>query len=244
MKRFWLLAFHCMIGALIVINVSPTEFAVGDDTNSDSKAKNVGESGKKTADTTPMTHEQRIRQIMEERVVNPNPLGKLKRGQFNKLNRFEKWVLENKGTERAFSGEYCNIKQEGTFVCRRCNAPLYSSSDKFDSGCGWPSFDDEVPSAVTRVPDADGRRIEIVCTNCGGHLGHVFLGESFTQKNTRHCVNSVSVRFIPKDKPLPEIILPDDEKKGRSGRQPRSGALNRSSSDVSVEETSENQSNE
>ncbi len=142
--------------------------------------------------------------------IEPNPRGKLKQGAFNKLDQFESWVLVQKGTERAFTGEYWNHKADGTYICRRCNSPLYKSSDKFDSGCGWPSFDDELPKAVTRVPDKDGMRIEIVCTNCGGHLGHVCLGERFTKKDTRHCVNSVSSKFVPKDQPLPEIIRSKD----------------------------------
>ena len=160
-----------------------------------------------------MTHEERIQHDLRGDPTTVNPKGKLKFGEFNKLERFESWVLVNKGTERAFTGDYWNHKEEGTYICRRCNAPLYRSSDKFDSGCGWPSFDDEVPKSVTRIPDSDGQRIEIICTNCGGHLGHVFLGERFTQKNTRHCVNSVSVKFVPKDKPLPETIRPKDHKK-------------------------------
>lgn len=129
---------------------------------------------------------------------------------YNKLNPEEERILVHKGTERAFTGEYNDFKAEGTFVCRRCNNPLYQSDDKFDSSCGWPSFDDEITGNVKRVPDADGRRTEILCGNCGGHLGHVFSGERYTEKNTRHCVNSLSVRFIPKGEKLPKIKTEDE----------------------------------
>jgi methionine-R-sulfoxide reductase len=122
-----------------------------------------------------------------------------KQANWNELTPAETQVIAKKGTEPAFTGEYWNHKGNGLFICRRCNAPLYHSSDKFDSGCGWPSFDDEIPGAVVRIPDHNFgmRRVEIVCANCQGHLGHVFEGERMTPKNTRHCVNSLSIRFVP-----------------------------------------------
>ena len=116
---------------------------------------------------------------------------------YNSLTAEERYIIESKGTERPFTGEYDNFYESGTYVCRKCDAEVYRSVDKFDAHCGWPAFDKEVPGAVKHLPDPDGMRIEVECANCGGHLGHVFMGEGFTPTNARHCINSISMKFVP-----------------------------------------------
>ena len=125
---------------------------------------------------------------------------------YNKLTSREEDIIEDKGTEAPFSGEYDDFYEDGVYICRRCNAPLFSAEAKFDAGCGWPAFDEDYPDAVRQVQDADGDRTEIQCENCGAHLGHVFAGEHLTDKNTRHCVNSLSIKFIPEGKEMPKVL--------------------------------------
>ncbi|MHC1706798.1 MAG: bifunctional methionine sulfoxide reductase B/A protein [Bacteroidales bacterium] len=129
--------------------------------------------------------------------------------KFKTLSPEEEYVIVHKGTEKPFSGKFEDFYEKGTYICKRCSAPLYQSDSKFDAACGWPSFDQAIPGAVKRQTDADGFRTEILCNRCGGHLGHVFDGEGFTEKNTRHCVNSVSMDFIPEGQSLPAEIKTD-----------------------------------
>jgi peptide-methionine (R)-S-oxide reductase len=125
---------------------------------------------------------------------------------YNKLTPQEEDIIVGKGTESPFSGEYDNFYEDGVFICKQCNAPLFSSESKFDAGCGWPSFDDEYPDSIKRIPDVDGERTEIQCANCDAHLGHEFRGEHLTEKDLRHCVNSLSIKFIGKDQQVPKVL--------------------------------------
>lgn len=125
---------------------------------------------------------------------------------YNQLTAEEKQIIEHKGTEPPGTGEYDQFFENGTFICRRCNSPLFSSKDKFEAHCGWPSFDQEINDSLKKLPDTDGERTEIECGHCGAHLGHVFYNEHFTDKNTRHCVNSLAIRFVKEGDPFPAIL--------------------------------------
>lgn len=125
---------------------------------------------------------------------------------YNTLTPQEEDIIEGKGTEIPFSGEYDDFFEDGVYICKNCNSLLFSAKAKFDAGCGWPSFDDNYPEAIKRIPDPDGERVEIQCANCGAHLGHVFEKEKLTEKDTRHCVNSLSIKFIPAGKDLPAVL--------------------------------------
>jgi peptide-methionine (R)-S-oxide reductase len=175
---------------------------VVNDPSPDSEKSSQNESGGDSKCTSPSTDTAKSAQPVD---TEPKKLEK-NMPKFNELTADESRVILKKGTERAFTGEYWQTKTPGTYICRRCNAPLYKSTDKFESDCGWPSFDDEIKGAVRRETDADGSRTEILCANCDGHLGHVFIGERMTKKNTRHCVNSLSMKLIAEGKELPAVI--------------------------------------
>jgi len=147
-------------------------------------------------------NQQKLVSISSQKVEIPVSKGPEMRADsdstnYNKLTPEEEAIIIHKKTERPFSVEYYEHRKKGTYVCKRCNAVLFTSEDKFDSNCGWPSFDDFIPKTVKRQLDKDGVRTEIICNNCGGYLGHVFMGEKLTAKNTRYCVNSLSLNFIP-----------------------------------------------
>lgn len=125
---------------------------------------------------------------------------------YSKLSPEETEVIEKKATEPPFSGQYDNFYKDGVYICRKCNNPLFSSKAKFDAQCGWPAFDEHFEKSILWLPDPDGHRTEIQCANCSGHLGHVFEGEGFTTKNTRHCVNSLSIKFIPEGEQVPKTL--------------------------------------
>ncbi len=201
----------------------PSQAKVGDDSSSPKAASTDADKSAKSGDTKTKKLEKTM-------------------PKFNELTAQESRVILNKGTERAFTGEYWQTKTPGTYICRRCNAPLYKSTDKFASDCGWPSFDDEIKGSVRRETDADGDRTEILCANCGGHLGHVFSGERYTKKNTRHCVNSLSMKLIVEGKELPAVIKAAEVEEAERKAAEKQAAEQKAAAEKAVEKAAAEQS--